>query len=151
MKLDIVGSVLLREPVDFFCGCGGIGEQREGAAIGRRCEEPHGRFKALESEFCELHVFHDRGERRAAGMRERGTAEAGMKLFGDGCAANNRAAFEDEGPETFLREIERGDESVVAGAENHDIALDGHYFRPASFRISSAARRPGAPMIPPPG
>src|SRR6202021_1394061 len=78
-------------------------------------------------------------------------AESGMKFFSDGRAANNRAAFEDEGPEALLREIERGDEGIVPGAENHDIALDGHYLCPASFKISSAARRPGAPMIPPPG
>ena len=84
-------------------------------------------------------------------MGKGGTAEAGVKFFGDGCTTNNRAAFENEGPKTFLREIERGDEGIVPGAENHDIALDGHYLCPASFKISSAARRPGAPMIPPPG
>ena len=61
-----------------------------------------------------------------------------MKFFGDGRAANNRAAFEDEGPETFLREIKRGDEGIVPGTENHDVALDGHYLCPASFKISSA-------------
>ena len=40
-----------------------------------------------------------------------------MKFFGDSRAANLRAAFEDEGLEARLREIESSDESVVSATE----------------------------------
>ncbi len=66
------------------------------------------------------------GERRAAGMRDGGTFEAGMKFFGDGGAADDGAAFEDERLVAFFREIEGGDERVVAATENDDVALRGH-------------------------
>jgi hypothetical protein len=59
-------------------------------------------------------------------MRDGGTFEAGMKLFGDGGSADNGAAFEDERLVAFFREIESGDESVVPAAENDDVALRGH-------------------------
>src|SRR4029077_14152805 len=134
VKLDVTRGVLLRELIDFFRRCGGVGEKRERLAIGRRREKANRRFKALETELGELHVFEDRSKRRAAGMRERGATETGMKFFGDGRAANDRAAFENERPKTFLGEIKRGDEGVVSRAENHDIALNGHYFCPASFK-----------------
>ena len=49
-----------------------------------------------------------------------------MKFFGDGGAADDSAAFEDERLVAFFREIERGDERVVAAAENDDVALRGH-------------------------
>ena len=85
-------------------------------------------------------------------MRYRGALESGMKFFGDGGAADDIAAFEDERLVSLFREIKGGDERVVTAAENYDIALGGYFqFFPVSFRISSAARRPGAPMMPPPG
>src|SRR5277367_2828778 len=126
--------------------------QDERAAIGRRREDADGLFEFFQAVTGELHVLHDGGERRAAGMRYGGTFEAGMKFFGDGGAANHRAAFEDEGLVAFFREVEGGDERVVAAAENYDVALRGHaQLLPVSLRISRAASRPGAPMMPPPG
>jgi hypothetical protein len=41
-----------------------------------------------------------------------------MKFLGDGGAADDGAAFEDERLVTFFREIEGRDESVMAAAEN---------------------------------
>jgi hypothetical protein len=43
----------------------------------------------------ELHVADDVGAERAGGVRERGAAEAGVKFFGDGGAADLGAALED--------------------------------------------------------
>ena len=100
----------------------------------------------------ELHVADDFGQQRASGMGERGATEAGMKFFGDGGAADDGASFQDQRLKAFFREIERRDEGVVSAAENYDVARWSHgYCFPRSFRISSAARRPGAPMMPPPG
>ena len=74
----------------------------------------------------ELHVFDDFGRERAAGVSERGTAEAGMKFFGDGGAADDRAAFENERLVALLREVEGGDEGVVSAADDDDVARSGH-------------------------
>ena len=126
--------------------------QDERAAIGRGREQANGRLKFFQPVTRELHVFHDGGERRTASMCDGGAFETGMKFFGDGGAADYGAALEDERLVAFFREIERSDESVVAAAENDDVALRGHaQLLPESFRISRAARRPGAPMMPPPG
>src|ERR1700690_2762564 len=75
-----------------------------------------------------------------------------MKFFRDRGSTDYGAALQHEGLETFFREVEGGDECVVPTANDHDIARWGHgYFSPRSFRISSAANRPFAPMMPPPG
>jgi hypothetical protein len=49
-----------------------------------------------------------------------------MELLGDGTAANYFAAFEDEGLEAALGEIESGDESVVTAANENYALSDGH-------------------------
>src|SRR5579862_9105548 len=80
-----------------------------------------------------------------------------MEFIGDRGAPDLRVAFQHEGFESSLGQIKRGDEAVVASADDDDIALRVSVRRHAyaaplmSFRISSAASRPFAPMIPPPG
>ena len=141
-----------RKLFDVFGGALGIGVKSERAAVGIGREDADGRFKFLQAVAGELHVFNDFGQGRTAGMGDGGTFETGMKFLGDGGAADDVAAFEDERLVAFFREVESGDERVVAAAENDDVALCGHAsVLPESFRISSAARRPGAPMMPPPG
>ena len=49
-----------------------------------------------------------------------------MKFFVDSRAANLRAAFEDEGLEARLREIESSDESVVSATDDDDVACLRH-------------------------
>jgi len=73
-----------------------------------------------------LHVFQDCGERRAAGVGQRGTAKTGMKFFGDRGAADDIAAFENERPVALFREIEGRDERVVASTQNDDFASGSH-------------------------
>src|SRR5450432_3056810 len=103
-----------------------------------------------------LHIAHDFGSHRSGGMRQNGTAKTGMNFFSDRGAADLRATLDHERFITRLGQIERGDQTVVAAANNDDIApLRGgsvrHVQAAPSFRISSAASRPGAPMMPPPG
>src|ERR1039458_3725696 len=105
----------------------------------------------------ELHIAHDVWTNRPSAVRERGATEAGMKFIGDGSAADLRPALEDEWLESRFGEVERGDQSVVASADDDDVAMSGLGFWHGqaaplmSLRISRAARRPGAPMMPPPG
>src|SRR5277367_6161915 len=100
--------------------------QHKRAPIRRRREDADGRFEFFEAVAGELHVVHDVGEGRAAGVRDGGAFESGMKFFGDGGAAYDGAAFEDERLVAFFREVKRGYERVVAAAENDDVALRGH-------------------------
>src|SRR5271165_6631523 len=76
-----------------------------------------------------------------------------MKFLRNRAAADHRPAFQHERLESSFGEIEGGDQPVVPCTEDGDVALFGHrYFVPLEcFRISSAANRPGAPMMPPPG
>ena len=84
----------------------------------------------------ELHVADDVGAERAGGVRERGAAEAGVKFFGDGGATDLGAAFEDEGLESGFGKIEGGDEAVVSGADDDDVARISHrYFCPSLLRL----------------
>ena len=76
-----------------------------------------------------------------------------MKFFSDRGAANLRAAFEHERLESRFGQVESGDQAVVPATDDDDVARVSAMLYAAfpSFRISSAARRPGAPMMPPPG
>ncbi len=77
-----------------------------------------------------------------------------MELFGDRGAADHFAAFKDERLESALGQIKRGDQGIVAAANDHDILSHGHgqlIPRFQSLRMARLARRPGAPMMPPPG
>src|SRR5208283_2816288 len=103
--------------------------------------------------FRQIHISHNVRPDGTGAMGQLRTAKAGMKFLRNRAAADYRPAFEHEGLESSFGEIEGGDQPVVSCAEDNDVALFGHrYFVPLQcFRISSAARRPGAPMMPPPG
>ncbi len=59
-------------------------------------------------------------------MGERRGLEAGMKFLGDGATTDHFAAFEHEGLETALGEIESGDKSVVTAADENYALSEGH-------------------------
>ena len=77
--------------------------------------------------------------------------EAGVELLRHRRAAQHVAPLQHQRLEAGLREQGRGDEAVVAAADDDDVRLQR--MRPffQSFRTSRAAMRPGAAMIPPPG
>ena len=61
------------------------------------------------------------------------------------------APLEHERLQAGLGQEGRGREAVVAAADDDDVGLHATFPRSQSFRISRAAIRPGAPMMPPPG
>ena len=104
--------------------------------------------------FLQLHVADDVRADRACRVSQGRAAKARMEFVGDRSPADLRAAFEHERLESSLRQIKSGDQPVVTAADDDDIplAIGRHYAAPlTSLRISSAARRPFAPMMPPPG
>ena len=73
--------------------------------------------------FFQLHVADNIGTQRSGDVRESGAAEAGMKFFGDGRAAGLSAALQHQRLESGLRQVEGGDQSVMAATDDHDVAL----------------------------
>ena len=100
--------------------------KKERAAVGRRSEDARIGIEDLQILLVEAHVARDVGAKRADGVGERGGAIAGVKFFGDGAAADNFAAFENDGFESALGEIESGDECVVSAADDDYALSDGH-------------------------
>src|SRR6186997_874548 len=91
------------------------------------------------------HVTDHGPTQRTDRIGERRT-EAEGKLLGRRTAARDRTLFENGDLVAGLRKIEGGRQSVMAGADHDDRAQ-----RLPSLTMRSAAFRPGAPMIPPPG
>src|SRR5581483_2745548 len=133
---------------------GGAVVKKKSAAIERGCEDFGLGRDYLEAVLIEFHLAHDIGANRTGGVGKRGAAKSGMKFFGDRAATRLRAAFDKKRLESCLGEIEGRHQAIVARANDHDIAWFRHYWTEPPFqslRISSAASRPGAPMMPPPG
>src|SRR5687767_11908012 len=92
-------------------------------------------------------------------MRQRRTAMTGRDLVGDGRAADDGTPLQDQRLISSARQVEGGNQAVVAGADDHDLfhgqssgdAIHSYFPPPASLSILIAAFLPGAPMIPPPG
>jgi len=94
-ELSVLSGVFRGEACDAAGGFGVVVVEEEGFAIGRRSEETRVGMHDVALEFFELHVRGDIGAKGADGVGERGGAEAGMKFFGDGAAADEFAALED--------------------------------------------------------
>ena len=77
-------------------------------------------------------------------MGQRGHTHAGRELVRDGTAAHLVACLEHQRAEARLGQVRRAHQPVVAGADDDRAAHDF----PST---DSAALRPGAPMMPPPG
>ncbi len=122
----VVGSVFRGKACDAAGGFGVIVVEKERAVVGARREDARIGIEDLQILLVEAHVASDVGAERADGVRERGSAIAGVKLFGDGAATDNFAAFENDGFESAFREIESGDECVVSAADDDYALSDGH-------------------------
>ena len=74
----------------------------------------------------QLHVADNVAAQRPSRVRQRGAAEAGMEFFRDGCTAGLRAALQHQRLVSGLGQIEGGDQSVMAAANDDDVALPRH-------------------------
>ena len=87
-----------------------------------RRENASGGFEELDAVAGELHVFDDGGSERAVDGVEDGGAKAGMEFFGDGGAADGRALLQHERFVSGTGEVKRGNEGILAGADDDDVA-----------------------------
>ncbi len=150
---------------NFASRFGDVVVEQERVAVRRRREDARIRLQDFAVEGFELHVERNVRTERTERVCERGSVETGMKFLSDGAAADHFAAFEDQGLEAALGEIESGNESVVTAADKSH-ALSERHSQSAAFdavavereeppfhplRITWLAMRPLAPMMPPPG
>ena len=129
----------------------GVAPQPHAAAVGERRENAGLGLDHLQPARGQAQLVRDRGAQRAGEMGDGGRAEAGVELLGDGGAPDHVAPLEHQGLAAVAGEQPRRHQAVVPAADDHHVAAHRSFPRFQSFRISSAASRPGAPMIPPPG
>src|SRR5260370_1037473 len=156
-KFGVLAGVFGGEPRDAAGGFGGIVVEEEGLAVGRGGEEARIGMEHVALELLELHVHGDIGAERADGVREGGSAKAGVKFLGDGAAADEHYALSDGHGQIFSTEAGCGWVMAAGGAvgcADEDFAeFERAERKPLlqSFRMTWLAMRPGAPMMPPPG
>jgi hypothetical protein len=73
----------------------------------------------------QLHVADDLRQDRPRRVRQSRTTESRMKLIGNGSPANLRPTLEHKRFVSSLSQIERSDQSIVAAANNHNVATPG--------------------------
>jgi len=125
-KFDVFGGVGFREWRDGFGGFADVGVEEERAAVGGNGAQPTGllrvRLDPLEAVTIELHVAQDFRNERPGSGRNCGGAEAGMEFERRCGAADGGTAFEDERLVSSAGEIKRGDEGILASADDEDVA-----------------------------
>jgi hypothetical protein len=153
MKFRVSPGVMRRKPCEFARRSRGIIVEAERAAIPVRSEKAHFRLDDREAVTFQIQVARDARQQRASRMGERRRAETFVKLFGDGDSSDLLATLKHERRKTGPRQVRGGDETVVPASDDDDSRLARHYTFPhfRSFKSLTAALRPGAPMIPPPG
>ena len=138
-----------------------VAPQADRTAVGSRGEGPDVGADERQAVALEVEIADDRRAQPPDRVGERRHPRPGRELGRADGAADRLASLEHDGPQPGLAEIGRGDEPVVPAADDDRVVPVGRAlvqrrhgqaaFRPRAFRTSSAAMRPFAPMIPPPG
>src|ERR1035441_9070347 len=110
-----------RQPWAPSAAAGPVGGQRRHANIRRNQPQPM---------LLQLHVTHNAGQNRTRRVRECRTAKSGMELIGHRGPADLRVALKYQRSVARLSQVERGDQPIVAAANDDDIAPLGHAMPP---------------------
>jgi len=97
LELGIFRGIFLREGGDGRRGFVFVLVERKRASVGRERGDTGLGCDVPQAMFFKLHVADNVWTNRTSGVRQRGTAEAGMKFIGDGGAADLRPALEARG------------------------------------------------------
>jgi hypothetical protein len=111
--------------LDFATGFGVIVDAPEVITVG------HGRESAVERKNFEavageIEVANNFRTKKRDDVRENREFKAGDYFFGDGCAAENVAAFEDQDSLSCLGEVSRIHKAVVAAADDNNVVTLRH-------------------------
>ena len=125
--------------------------QSAAPAVGQRREEPRLRLQELEAA-GQAQVAGQGGAEGARRVGHRRGPEAGVELLGHRRRRPRwRARSSTSGFRPALASSAAAVRPLTAAADHDDVGPHATLPRLQSFRISRAARRPGAPMMPPPG
>ena len=146
-----VGVVEAPRP-DALDGPGLIGPQRDRPTVRVRCEDAHGGLDQPKAVRSKVEVPDDRRPDPPNGVRQARHPDA-AELGGLRRATDPATTLEDDDPASGPSEVPRRDQAIVAAADHDGVEAGRHQAarRPRDRRTSSAAIRPFAPMIPPPG
>src|SRR5580692_114870 len=125
-ELRVLRGVFLRVPRNFGRGLGVVVIENQRFAFGRGSKDARIGPKNFAIEFGKFKIARDVRSKRAESMGKSRDVKARMELFRDRPATDHLAAFEHQRLEAALRQIESGDESVVAAADNGYALSDGH-------------------------
>ena len=90
--------------------------EHEGATVEACSKHVCRRHEKLDAETGQVHVADDIGPKRPDVMRESRAAEAGMEFVRDGATPDRVTPLEHDRSMAALREVKRGDESIVTAA-----------------------------------
>ena len=133
-----------------------VAPQREAGPVGGRGEGRHLRLDGAEAVRAEPEITDDVVTKASDAVGRNRRPHTGRDLLGGQGAARPASPLENQRPEPRLRQVRRRDQAVVAGPDyDRVVSLPGHpqaaFLARSARRTWSAARRPDAPMIPPPG
>jgi hypothetical protein len=119
-ELCVASRILLREGADRFCRPVDVVRERERATVGGERHEPRVRLQELHAA-GEPQVVDDRRAQRSERVHQR-RLEACRELLVRHAAASRRARLEHQRFQSRARQMERGDERIVAGADEDRLA-----------------------------
>ena len=134
-----------------------VAPQREGRPVDGRGEGDHVGLDCSKAVRAELEVPDDARTKTSDAVGDNRRPHTRSNLLGRQCAARAAAAFENECAEPRFRQVSRRHQAVVAGTHDDRVVSLASHESQAALRFGSerttwrAARRPDAPMIPPPG
>ena len=99
-EFRVLPRIFFREISDACRGFRRVVVEKQSSAVRRRGEHARVRRENLATKPLQLHVACNIGAQWAEGVRQCGSAEAGIEFLGDGAAANHFAAFENQRLET---------------------------------------------------
>ena len=139
------------EPPDPLLGLREVVVEMQRRAVGEQVEGGTRRID-LDSALDQAQVAPDRLAQHAEYVGARRRAVAGRELLGDAAAADDLAALADKRPHSRPREVEPGDEAVVAAADDQCVpggAVRAHVSSCLIFasRYAITAKMPAASSI----
>src|SRR2546425_326549 len=130
--LGIGLGVFLREAREFLVVPCGVVPQEDRITVRKREEELRVEGMDLVAEAREVEVPDDLRPQQARGIREPRELDSGEDLLRNAGPSHDRSPFENEDFQAGLRQVRRGDEAVVAPADDDGVPCRSHGPRSAA-------------------
>src|SRR3989454_723063 len=125
-SMRAVPGVFLREAREFLVVPCGVVPQEDRITVRKREEELRVEGMDLVAEAREVEVPDDLRPQQARGIREPRELDSGEDLLRNAGPSHDRSPFENEDFQAGLRQVRRGDEAVVAPADDDGVPCRSH-------------------------